>query len=314
MGKSEKRKNKSNVSQKNANLATANSESQHVFSVPGAVNMHDYVKTDLVAVSDDFLMCKEEFPASLDSPCKSPAAKQRKSERSDIADVLSQLGALSQLINSRSDSLEKLIGENTRAITNMKEVINENTKQITSVKEAIEFMSEEVNSLKLKYGVVEAKVGKVDQATNEQERRLAHLESYSRRWNLRFHGVPEKEREDVRQRIIQLCQQLLPEDKDKLPNAIDTVHRLGRKEPNKSRGIICQFASRFFRDAVWRAAKESAFLRENGLKISEDLSPADKERRNKLWPVVEKARQNNKRAYFVGGRAFVEGVETFPPT
>ncbi|KAG1953593.1 hypothetical protein F2P79_009160 [Pimephales promelas] len=168
----------------------------------------------------------------------------------------------------------------------MKEVINENTKQITSVKEAIEFMSEEVNSLKLKYGVVEAKVGKVDQATNEQERRLAHLESYSRRWNLRFHGVPEKEREDVRQRIIQLCQQLLPEDKDKLPNAIDTVHRLGRKEPNKSRGIICQFASRFFRDAVWRAAKESAFLRENGLKISEDLSPADKERRNKLWPII----------------------------
>ncbi len=48
------------------------------------------------------------------------------------------------------------------------------------------------------------------------------------------------------------------------------------------------------------------------MKISEDLSLADKERRNKLWPAVEKARKDNKRAYFIGGRAFVEGIEIFP--
>ncbi|KAL1252624.1 hypothetical protein QQF64_017317 [Cirrhinus molitorella] len=206
-----------------------------------------------------------------------------------------------------------MIGENTRAITSMKEVINENTKQFTNVKEAIEFMSAEVNSLKAKYGVVESTLGKVEQTIMEQDQRLSQLESYSRRWNLRLYGIPERDGEDVRGRVIEVCQHLLPEDKDKLPNVIDTVHRLGRKQLNKTRGIILQFVSRFYRDAVWCAAKESTFLRENNMKISEDLSLADKERRNKLWPAVEKARKENKRAYFIGGRAFVEGIEIFPP-
>lgn len=163
----------------------------------------------------------------------------------------------------------------------MKEAIDENSRQITNVKETIEFMSTEVNNLKSKHGVMESKMGQMEQRVMEQERRLAHLESYSRRWNLRIYGIPEKEK-DVRGEVIQVCQRLLPDDKKKLASAIDTVHRLGHKQPNKTRGIIFQFSSRFCRDAVCRAAKESTFLRENKLKISEDLSPADKERRKQI--------------------------------
>ncbi|KTF89581.1 hypothetical protein cypCar_00042412, partial [Cyprinus carpio] len=40
----------------------------------------------------------------------------------------------------------------------------------------------------------------------------------------------------------------------------------------------------------------------------------DREKRNKLWPLVDKARRDNKREYFVGGRAFLDGTEIFPPT
>ncbi len=229
----------------------ADNETPQVSSNLVAENVHDYAKTDMN--SDEFMLYEEEFPALLDTPCKSPAAKQQKTERTDVA-ILSQLGALSQLINTRSDSLENMIGENTRAITSMKEVINENTKQITSVKEAIEFLSAEVNSLKDKYGEVESTLGKMEQTSVEHDRRLSQLESYLRRWNLRLHGVPERE-QDVRRRIIEVCQHILPEDKDKLQNTIDTVHRLGRKQPNKARGIILQFSSHFYRDAVWLAAK-----------------------------------------------------------
>ncbi len=62
--------------------------------------------------SDEFMLCEEEFPALLDTPCMYPAAKQQKIECSDVA-ILSQLGALLQLINTRSDSLENMTGENT---------------------------------------------------------------------------------------------------------------------------------------------------------------------------------------------------------
>lgn len=312
MGKSEKRKNK-NVSLGTANAANVSSNVSETMGASCSYEtekLHNYSKISVDF--DEFMMCEEEFPALPETPCKSPATKQRKTESSEVA-ILSQLGALSQLINTRSDALENVIGENTRAITSMKEVINENTKQITSVKEAIEFVSAEVNHLKNKYGVMESTLSKVEETCVGHDRRLSQLESYSRRWNLRMHGIPENEREDVRGRVIDVCQHLLPEDKDRLSSAVDTVHRLGRKQPNKNRGIILQFASRFFRDAVWRAAKDSAFLRENNIKISEDLSLADKERRNKLWPAVEKARKDNKRAYFIGSRAFVEGNEIFPP-
>ncbi len=101
----------------------------------------------------------------------------------------------------------------------------------------------------------------------EKDRRLSQWESYLRRWNPILYGIPERKRKDVRGRVIDVCQHILPEDKDKLPNVIDTVHRLGRKQPNKTRGNILQFACSFYRDAVWRAANESTLIQENKIKL-----------------------------------------------
>ncbi|RXN35673.1 hypothetical protein ROHU_003627 [Labeo rohita] len=66
---------------------------------------------------------------------------------------------------------------------------------------------------------------------------------------------------------------------------------------------------RHFRDALWKAAKNSPYLTKHHLRFAEDLSPEDRERRNKLWPLVEKARQQGRRAYFVGPKAFIDGKE-----
>lgn len=315
MGRSEKRKSK-NSGQTNANLMSkaTSTKTQEATNKLLSDNLHDYSKP--VMDSADIMLAEEVLPPLPETPFKSPAVKQRKTESSDTANILMQLGELSNLINNRSDALEKMVRENALAIASMKETVVENTKQIADVKTAVEFVSEEVNDLKVKIGAMESQVKKIDVKSSEQEKRLSHLEGYTRRWNLRIYGLPEKEREDVRERVIQICQHLLPEAKDKLPYIVDTVHRLGRKLPNveKPRGVIFQFTSRFYRDAVWRAAKDSSFLRNNSLKIAEDLSPSDKERRNKLWPLVDKARRENKRAYFVGGRAFVDGIEIFPPS
>lgn len=309
MGKSEKRKSR-NGPQAAADANKPVNETRQELMMD---NMHDYLNQD--TDSTEFMLCEEEFPCLPETPCKSPAIKQRKTESADTTAILSQLGELSRLINNRSDALEKMVGENSRVIASMKETITENTRQISGVKDVIDFMSAEVKDLKTKIGATESLAKRVEFNSHEQEKRLMHIEAYSRRWSLRVHGVPESEREDVRDKIIDVCQHLLPDAKDKLPDVVDNVHRLGRKRLNdsKPRGVIVQFTSRFQRDAVWRAAKDSSFLKNNNLKISEDLSTADRERRNKLWPVVEKARKENKRAYFVGGRAFVEGSEIFPP-
>lgn len=63
---------------------------------------------------------------------------------------------------------------------------------------------------------------------------------------------------------------------------------------------------------MWKAAKTSSYLRDSRLRFAEDLSREDRERRDKLWPMIDKARKEGKPAYFVGGRGFISGVEVFP--
>ncbi|KAL1252322.1 hypothetical protein QQF64_020118 [Cirrhinus molitorella] len=257
------------------------------------------------------MLLEEVIPPLPDTPCNSPAGKLRRTDKVDAASISTQLSKLSQLVKNRSDGLEKLIGENK--IKDMKEEIGRNTEQISGMTETIEFICSEVKGLKERVNVIDSQTKKVEIVSTEQEKRLAHLEAYTRRWNLRIHGIPEKERENVHQEVIDVCQRLLPQFKDKFPDVVDVAHRLGRPNPqNKGRGIIFQFTSRFYRDAVWRAAKDAEFLFVNRLKKTEDLSPADKARRIKLWPAVEKARKENKQAFFVGGHAFVDGTEIFP--
>lgn len=256
-------------------------------------NFHDYISAD------------EVFPPLPITPSKSPVPKKGKSVHSptsaaamETSDIVQQL---SQLINSRSDGLEKLISGNTL--------------QIEGLKKTIDFACAEIKDIKHKSAVLEKRICNDEARLDSVESRVAELESYSQRWNLRLLGVPEADKQDVRQEVISICQSVLPTEKTRLPNLIDTVHRLGQKKRNelssvdKPRGIIIQFTSRGIRDSLWKAAKKSEYLKSQGLRFAEDLSKVDRARRLKLWPAVHEARLQGKTAYFVGGRAFVAGTE-----
>lgn len=139
------------------------------------------------------------------------------------------------------------------------------------------------------------------------------LARYKRRWNLRLRGVPEEENEEVRMKVINICQNVAPGHEEKFLEVIDSVHRLGRKHPDKTqaRDIILQFSMRHFRDMIWKMAKHSEYLKKKNLRFKEDLTPEDREKRIYLWPAIQKARQEKKIAFFVGGRAFVDNKEVF---
>ncbi|XP_073719486.1 uncharacterized protein [Misgurnus anguillicaudatus] len=95
-----------------------------------------------------------------------------------------------------------------------------------------------------------------------------------------------------------------------IPNAIDVAHRTAFKHSNESRprAIIIAFIARRLRDALWKAAKSNEFLKNQGLQFKKDLTKKDRDRQ-KLWPLIKKAREEGKPAYFVGHRAFIEGAE-----
>lgn len=276
-------------------------------------NMHNYLESDKevpkVSLVDD------HFPTLPITPVKSPAPKWRRVEDTTTDAILSQLSSLSQLINHRSDALEKLVSDNSMVIADVKMAVTENTKQIADIKDSFDAVCAEVKSVKERVDRCESRIEACKVNTDKTEQRVSQLETYSRRWNLKLYGLEENDQQDLRQEIIQICQGLLPEAKTKLPDAIDVVHRLGPRKAgnNQPRGVIVRFSSRFYRDAVWRSAKNSGFLKTKNLKLAEDLSAEDREKRKKLWPFVDQARKDGKPAFFVGGRAFVGGKEILPP-
>lgn len=267
-------------------------------------NLHDYCMADVPVIS----LQDSDFPplpiTPSTTPFKPPAPKKMKPQRSVDTDSEGIVQRISVIFNTRIDSLEKSV----------EKMISNNTLKIEGLKKTVDFACAEISEVKGKVTHIDNRVSVAEKKTSLLEQRVTELENYSRRWNLRLFGVAENKDQNVRQEVIHICQSILPEHKDKLPDVIDSVHRLGqlKKGATKPRGIIMQFSARIYRDAVWKAAKKSTFLQNNKLRFAEDLSPAVRERRMQLWPLVAKAREQGKAAYFVGGRAFANGAELFP--
>lgn len=221
----------------------------------------------------------DEFPMLPITPSKPPLAKKPALAHMRPDNIITDdaVRILSNLINSRSDALEKML----------------------------ESVRMEVQDLHEKVASIEGRVKGNEEAGKACMSRVTDLERYGRRWNLRHYGVPEADKE-----VIYICQEILPSEREKLPDAIDVAHRVGKlRQDSKPRGIILRFISRRHRDAVWKAAKNNAFLNNKGLRFTEDLTKEDRENRNKLWPLIKSARDEGKAAYFVGGRGFVNGSE-----
>lgn len=292
-------------------------------------NMHDYLEGQIEVASNEVVRTESLFPPLPDSPANSsssvsfavsPVAKTARADGGTVSSdtmtaLFAEFSALRQLLNSRADALECMINNNAITITQVKEESKENAIQINAIKITVDQLYAELVSLKDRVEKLEARPLTPNIVLEPLLNRITNLENYSRRWNLILHGVEEKDQQDVRREAIRILQAVLPEARDKILGAVDTVHRLGPRRPNntRSRPIIIQFVYRYHKDAIWAAAREgNSFLQDNGLRLSLDLSPEVREKRRVLWPLVDKARKEHKRAYFVGGRAFVDGVEIFP--
>ncbi|KAI2647386.1 Glutamate--cysteine ligase [Labeo rohita] len=228
-------------------------------------------------------LCSTHLP---DTPTK-PASKKGKMET--LENVVAILSSISSLINQCSDSLKKLV--------------TSNAMKIEGLKKTVDFVSAEVKDVKVKVDNLTSGLQLGEQQIETCETCLADLERYSKCWKLRLRGVPEKE-ENIRDEVIRICEQTYPDGKGKFSFAIDSVHRLGKKQNqigSKSvpRAVIEQFTSRIVRNAVWKAAKSSAYLKDFC------LSPLDGERQKKLWPMAEEAHAAGKAAYYVGAHTFI---------
>lgn len=245
------------------------------------------------------------------TPSRTPAPKKPKNvetttavEPSLIQVQNAIIQTLSDMINTRADNLEVMIKNNSKEIESICESLNSIHADVLDLKQENESLKKE--NLELK-----KKTSDLEQRVNDQER-------YSRRWCLRLHGVAENSSEKVKERVMEVCRAVVPEEqRSEVTAAVDIAHRLGRSragegQQGKARPIIIRFISRTARDLIWKHAKQSPFLQTHGLRFKEDLTTGDREARSRLWPAVEQARKEGKTAYFSGARAFIDGKEIRP--
>ena len=210
------------------------------------------------------------------------------------------VGIISTKINERADNLESMI--------------NHNTVSIDALKKSIDFAFAKVDSLKTDMKVVKTTTEKNEQKLSELELKLNDAERYQRRWNLRLHGVPEEKQEDIKAKVITICCSMVPDAHAKIRKDIDIVHRLGRYQENmrRSRTTIIRITNRSTRDLLWKKAKTCEYLTKNKLTFAEDLTSAEKTLRDKLWPIIEAAKKEGKKADFAGVRVIIDGKEVRP--
>ncbi|CAJ1069844.1 PREDICTED: probable G-protein coupled receptor 135 [Xyrichtys novacula] len=157
---------------------------------------------------------------------------------------------------------------------------------------------------------LQAETSTLGKASMELRSKFNDMDAYSRRWNLRVAGIPERTGEDIKKIIIDLFGQISPDIADQLALTVDIVHRVGPRSGHErsSRRVLVRFLSRSHRDKIWKDARTSETPQTRKLKILEDLTQEAKEARNQLWPQVEKARKEGKKAGFRGAHAYVDGV------
>lgn len=232
------------------------------------------------------------------TPTKAHTSKKPKSQEEDItnATLLQAITSLTARFDSQDEKLEGMANQ-----------MRNNSIMIAEISKAVEFNSAEIKDCKEKCNEMCKSVRSLTAAQNDLENRTSDLERYKRRWNLRINGMKEKSEEDARREVIDLIAEIAPHLIQKLDDIIDTVHRIGKKEPGRPRQMIVQFTMRKYRDEIWKSTKNSSVCLNHGVRFVEDFTKEDRNARAALWPLISQARKEGKKAYYRGPFGYIEG-------
>lgn len=225
--------------------------------------------------------------------------------------LVSSKGMNEVSLSTLLDAIQKLtakVDETHNKVISIDKTVAVSCGKLDKLSEKVSHMSEEVKMHAVKIVQLEKEIKELRVENVSLKESFDEMQRYSRRWNLKLQGVPERDGEDARGVTIDILKKMVPSIQNKLDDVVDVVRRLGlRRSDGAPRNIIMRFTMRTYRDMVWRAAKDSRYLKENKLRIKEALIKQDVEARAKLWPLVKKAREEGKKVSWKGPHAFVAG-------
>lgn len=235
-----------------------------------------------------------------ETPVK-PSSKKTKREEShgnvneDILAAINKLSLKHDATFQKVSAIEKTTQDTSRELDNLCTTVKQLVSEVGENKKELSRLHTEVQTLQKDNAAL--------------KKALIESQRYNWRSFLKLHGLKEQAGEDVRGRVIEVLQQVATDiSVDLLDAGVDVVHRLGPPPTDeKCRSIIIRFSFRRVRDAIWQASKKCKFLLHNKLSITEPLPPEDRVAREKLWPLVQKARKQGKKASFKDSHALIDG-------
>ena len=215
-------------------------------------------------------------------------------------DLKNQISALSEHLKDFQRNTNARLEKIESVICKLDEIDVLTTKQ--------KDLEKDVEGVKASVDAMNATVSEMDSlrgAYTELQKKLEHLERYSRDYNIRVIGVDEESDEECMSIVLNYVNLLGLED---ATGEVENAHHTGRKREDKPRRIIAKLYSRPFKRTLLQTAK-SVNGKEalNGVRFVEDFIPSDFSTRKKALPLMQKAFEEGKRVLFTKGKLFVDG-------
>lgn len=222
------------------------------------------------------------------TPVKTPIGKKSKPADDEVSN-----NAILQAILG----LEKSVDEQ---LADLKEQTKQSSVMIASLAKAVQFNAEELKECKEKVEDLEKQNAQLCKDNSELKDKVREQERYRMRWCLQIKGLVENKDENIREQVIEILRKVAPDPELKIEDAVDVVHRMGRKMDKKDRHVVILFAKRWVKEEIWRQTKNSQVCKDKGIRFAEMLPREDWEERRRLWPQIEQARRAGKVAFFRG--------------
>ncbi|XP_073228571.1 uncharacterized protein [Porites lutea] len=212
--------------------------------------------------------------------------------------ILGELKKLEKLdaIEATLKDLTSRLGNVESTIDKMKEDARSVESSIKGMDKSLAYLNKEVEELR---GTVEDKDKQIEYLHTQH----LYLESYSRRENLKFFGIPENEAstsqgKDAVGTIDVLCEFLhnvLGFRDPKRNMEFQRVHRIGKSVRGKPRPILARFLRYQDRETVLRAGFE---LKGTEYMILQDFPQEIIERRRNQMPQLKEAKKRGQKVSF----------------
>lgn len=214
-------------------------------------------------------------PPSLRSASSDVDNEQTTAQNTAILEMLKS-------INERTIDLAASQGElssDVKAIKNNQEAIKTSLSDIFTRLEALEHESKNLNTLEQEIVSIKSSTAHLTSQQETLQTRLDDLEDRSRRNNVVIHGIEDSKEswQDTEEKALAALHSVLGVEVS--PSEVERAHRIGTLSSSKPRPIIMKFCSFKTRDKVLSARSK---LKESGISVSEDFSPATRQARKKL--------------------------------